>query len=91
MQYLATRNYVQVLGSGWCGQEAAMEIDLSPCDLETIGPLSRANVARWLESRAGGFASIADFSLDVDNGYVLDWEDMENAFLFADIMFPQED
>lgn len=96
MQYLVTKNIVQVIGGIWLpyGQTAAMEYSLSDSDLEQYGidkeNPTREQISNWVFKNTGDFSSISDFRADIGENKVIDWSDPESEYLYNDGMYPED-
>lgn len=86
-------NNVDVIGRIWMPSVVcAQTFQLTSYDVENArdedGDLTRESLTRWLDTHAGDFSEILDFSADIgDNEFVSDWADELSAFTFSDAMF----
>ena len=48
--------------------------------------ITREDVAQWLTTHSGDFQSVTDFHASIGD-LDLDWEDVENAFVYHDCMY----
>jgi len=103
MKQLIRTSYVVVLGKLWMPRaDASLRVNLSDYDIENIRgysnrdaddsdvpnlPLTREGVALWLDTHAGDFSEVTDFSASIedprdDATVTFDWssEDSEMAY-----------
>ena len=76
---------IEVIGKLWLGGTAAMVYKLTTHDLETIGELTRENVALWLATHSGDFQSVTDYHADIA-AFDSPWEHEESECTFNDCM-----
>jgi hypothetical protein len=91
---------IDVTGPIWwpAGSMAATTYNVSSHDVENMrdddGQLTRESVSLWLDSHAGDFQHVADFSasLEVDGNTVdIPWQSEDSGEVFADCMWPDDD
>lgn len=97
MRYVVTRNVVQVIGTIWMpmGPTFAQDYDLSSYDLENArdgdGNLTRESVQGWLDTHAGDFSHVADFSADLEDGSThveIPWSSEDSGMAYWECMDP---
>ena len=96
MQYLTTKNIIQVIGKIWMpNSTCAMEYTLNKSDLEQYGidlqNPTKESIERWISTNTGDFSSIEDFRADIGANKVIDWTNPESEYIFSDCMNPLED
>jgi hypothetical protein len=98
MKYTVTLNRLQVIGRIWMPNVVcAQSFDLDNYHMQIIedygdGQVTRAGVALWLDTHAGDFQEIIDFSADFgDNEFVSDWENEDSEYTFYGCMYGEEE
>ena len=52
--------------------------------------ITREDVAEWLTTNSGDFQEVMDFCASIGN-LDIEWEDIENAFVYNDCVYGDED
>ena len=52
--------------------------------------ITRKDVAQWVAVHTGDFQSVTDFNASIGD-LDIDWEDLENAFVYHDCMYGNEE
>ena len=52
--------------------------------------ITREDVAEWLTTHSGDFQSVTDFSASIGDTDI-DWDDIENAFIYNDCVYGNEE
>lgn len=99
MRYTVRTSQVQVIGPIWQpGFTAAQTITIHGQDIDSVrdahGDITRASVALWLDSHAGDFSSITDFSASIEDGentVEIPWDDEESELVFNEATFGSEE
>jgi len=99
MRYMVITSRISVIGRIWMpGITAAMDYTPEAYDVENMrdddGNITRESVQGWLDTHAGDFAEITDFSANIadgDSDVILEWSDEESELTYSDCMFPAED
>ena len=86
-------DYIEVLGIIWMpAVQAATCLSLwreAENMQDPHGNITRESVSLWLDSHAGDFQSVTDFSA-VIGGARIPWESEDNEFTYGDLMYPEE-
>ena len=87
-------DHIQVLGIIWMpAVPAATSYNVSPYDVENMtddsGDITRESVSLWLDSHAGDFQSVTDFSAVIGTG-IIPWADEDNEITYIGLMYPEE-
>jgi hypothetical protein len=97
MRYTVRVSVVQVLGRIWMpSADAAMAYTLTTHDVDNVrlygsGKITRQSVEGWLNTHAGDFASITDFSASIESGedtIDIPWRDEDNMLTYSDLTSP---
>ena len=80
---------VFVVGRGWHGQPMATTYNLIPYGLENLGEFTRDNVQKWLDTHAGDFQVITDFSASLAE-VEIPFATEEGELAWYDLMFDNE-
>ena len=99
MRYTVRKSIVQVIGTIWMpSTTAAQTYELSGYDVDNArgddGKITRESVQSWLDTHAGDFASVTDFSASIEDGddtVDIPWADEESELTYNGCMFPDED
>jgi hypothetical protein len=98
MRYTVRVSTVSVIGRIWMPSvPAATTYTLSESDVgnarSVTGRITRESVQEWLNSHAGDFAEITDFSASIEDGadtVEIPWADEESELTFNDLTFGDE-
>jgi hypothetical protein len=93
------KSVIDVLGTMWMpSATGATRYEVSAHDVENMRDdderITRESVSLWLDSHAGDFSGVIDFSASLeDGGPTIDipWASEENEVTFGDCMYPGED
>jgi hypothetical protein len=91
----STTGHVDVIGEIWwpMGGTFAYSYSLDAYDVENMraddGKIARREIQAWLDTHAGDFSSIADFSATID-GASYGWADADSELTFGDCMYGSE-
>ena len=99
MRIIVKRSIINILGRLWMPMcKAGQELTVTQYDLDCMrnddGTIDREAVSDWIDSHAGDFSSIIDFSAsleDGENSIEIPWQSEENEIEWGDCMFPAED
>jgi hypothetical protein len=96
-------NEIRVVGTAWMGGTCVMDYRLTESDVcnamdEDEGCHTRESVQSWLDTHAGDFQSIDDFTYDftLSTGgmyidIVGDWKSEDNEMIYNEYMFGDEE
>lgn len=100
MKYVVRKSVVQVVGKIWMPNNVpvAQDFELSDYDVNNArddeGKITRESVQRWLDTHAGDFSSITDFSASIEDGDAtidIPWESEESEMAYGECMFGDGD
>ena len=99
MRYTVRKSQVQVIGRIWMpSTTAAQTYDLTGYDVDNArgddGAITRDSVSRWLDTHAGDFASVTDFTASIEDGDTtvdIPWADEESELTFNDCTYGEDD
>lgn len=99
MKYTVRMSVIDVLGTIWMPSGlAATRYTLSRSDVDNArdddGAVTRESIALWLDSHAGDFSGVTDFSASLEDGdstVDIPWADEASEMTFGDLMYPEDD
>jgi hypothetical protein len=99
MKYTIRKSLINVLGQLWMPSVAgALVIEASTHDVENMrddeGKITRESVGLWLDSHAGDFSGVIDFSVSIEDGEAtidIPFSSEENEMTFGDCMYGSEE
>lgn len=100
MRYTVRKSIVQVIGQIWMPRTtAATSYELDSYAVETVrqygdGSITRDAVARYLDTHAGDFQSVIDFSASIEDGdetIEIPWLAEESELIYNGAMFGDDD
>lgn len=99
MRYMVVTSRIEVIGHIWMPSVVtAMTYTPDAHDVENMrddeGNITRAGIERWLDTHAGDFQSVDDFSADIadgDDDVTFGWSAPESEITFYDCMYGGDD